>query len=97
MSRRPALYPFGMKIASRAKQLQDRKAKAEEYGRNDAFSNRHPSYTFDLPLALLGRIDDSTKKTEDQRRTKRAASDPCGAFGGCALTLAKQEREEIAE
>jgi len=51
MSRKPALYPFGMKIASRAKQLQDRKAKAEEYGRNDAFSNRHASYTFDLPLA----------------------------------------------
>jgi hypothetical protein len=51
MSRKPALYPFGMKIASRAKQLQDRKAKAEEYGRNDAFSNRHHSYTFDLPLA----------------------------------------------
>ncbi|MEI8189658.1 MAG: hypothetical protein WCI75_08070 [candidate division NC10 bacterium] len=51
MSRKPALYPFGMKIASRAKQLQDRKAKAEEYGRNDAFSNRHGSYTFDLPLA----------------------------------------------
>jgi hypothetical protein len=51
MSREPALYPFGMKIASTARQLPGRKTKDEEYGRNEAFSNRRSSYTFDLPLA----------------------------------------------
>jgi hypothetical protein len=40
-----------MKIASTARQLPGRKTKDEEYGRNEAFSNRRSSYTFDLPLA----------------------------------------------
>jgi len=40
-----------MKIASRAQLLRGRKPKDEEYGRIDAFSNRHGSYTFDLPMA----------------------------------------------
>jgi len=36
---------------------------------------------------------------QENRRTKRgtATSGPCGAFGGCALTLAKTMKKEINE
>jgi hypothetical protein len=54
-----------MKIASTARQLPGRKTKDEEYGRNEAFSNRRSSYTFDLPLAKGNRSQRKTVKNSD--------------------------------